>query len=275
MPGKILVDTTPLRESRDFRLLFIGQLISMLGSQLTVVAIPYQVFTDDAFVAPGGRHQPGPALPVHRRRAGGRTAGRLPRPPAHHALVGDRTLADQRRAGRQRLGQPPFPAGDLPGEFGRRRRERLLQHGPDGLGARPGGTSPHSGGRRHDADHLPGGERRRPGALGNSPRHRPPARLRDRRRHLRGRVHRHGDDGSYPRRRGSRYRPLGVDQGGDAVPAQAIRPCRASTSSTSTPWSSACHAPCSPPWPARCSAAAPSRWASSMPHPAWVPSSGR
>jgi MFS family permease len=44
MPGKILVDTTPLRESRDFRLLFIGQLISMLGTQLTVVAIPYQVY---------------------------------------------------------------------------------------------------------------------------------------------------------------------------------------------------------------------------------------
>jgi MFS family permease len=44
MPGKILVDITPLRQSRDFRLLFTGQLISMLGSQLTVVAIPYQVF---------------------------------------------------------------------------------------------------------------------------------------------------------------------------------------------------------------------------------------
>jgi MFS family permease len=44
MPGKILVDTTPLRESRDFRLLFTGQLISMLGTQLTVVAIPYQVY---------------------------------------------------------------------------------------------------------------------------------------------------------------------------------------------------------------------------------------
>ncbi|HEY3841738.1 MAG TPA: MFS transporter [Acidimicrobiales bacterium] len=44
MPGKILVDTAPLRDSRDFRLLFIGQLISMLGSQLTVVAIPYQVY---------------------------------------------------------------------------------------------------------------------------------------------------------------------------------------------------------------------------------------
>jgi MFS family permease len=44
MPGKILVDITPLRESRDFRLLFIGQLISMLGTQLTVVAIPFQVY---------------------------------------------------------------------------------------------------------------------------------------------------------------------------------------------------------------------------------------
>jgi MFS family permease len=45
MPGRILVDTTPLRESRDFRLLFIGQLVSMLGTQLTVVAIPYQVYS--------------------------------------------------------------------------------------------------------------------------------------------------------------------------------------------------------------------------------------
>ncbi len=44
MPGRILVDLTPLRESRDFRLLFTGQLISMLGTQLTVVAIPYQVY---------------------------------------------------------------------------------------------------------------------------------------------------------------------------------------------------------------------------------------
>src|ERR1700679_746493 len=44
MPGKILVDTTPLRESRDFRLLFSGQLVSALGTQLTVVAIPYQVY---------------------------------------------------------------------------------------------------------------------------------------------------------------------------------------------------------------------------------------
>jgi MFS family permease len=45
MAGRILVDTSPLRESRDFRLLFNGQLISMMGTQLTVVAIPYQVYS--------------------------------------------------------------------------------------------------------------------------------------------------------------------------------------------------------------------------------------
>jgi MFS family permease len=37
------VDVTPLRH-RDFRLLFWGQLISMLGSQITYVAIPFQVY---------------------------------------------------------------------------------------------------------------------------------------------------------------------------------------------------------------------------------------
>ncbi|MGH9030137.1 MAG: MFS transporter [Acidimicrobiales bacterium] len=44
MPRRILLDVTPLRESRDFRLLFTGQLISTLGNQMTVVAIPFQVY---------------------------------------------------------------------------------------------------------------------------------------------------------------------------------------------------------------------------------------
>ncbi len=34
----------PIRDSRDFRLLFSGQLVSTLGTQLTAVAVPYQVF---------------------------------------------------------------------------------------------------------------------------------------------------------------------------------------------------------------------------------------
>jgi MFS family permease len=41
---RLLVDVGPLRHSRDFRLLFSGQLVSTLGTQLTVVAVPYQVY---------------------------------------------------------------------------------------------------------------------------------------------------------------------------------------------------------------------------------------
>ena len=40
----LLVDTTPLRVSRDFRLLWIGQAVSLLGSMITTAALPYQVF---------------------------------------------------------------------------------------------------------------------------------------------------------------------------------------------------------------------------------------
>ena len=41
---KLLVDMTPLRRSREFRLLYGGQIISYLGTQMTVVAAPFQVF---------------------------------------------------------------------------------------------------------------------------------------------------------------------------------------------------------------------------------------
>lgn len=40
----LLLDVSPLRDSRQYRLLYTGQLISLLGRQLTVVAVPYQVF---------------------------------------------------------------------------------------------------------------------------------------------------------------------------------------------------------------------------------------
>lgn len=40
----LLVDTTPLRVSRDYRWLFAGQSVSLLGSQLTLVAVPFQVY---------------------------------------------------------------------------------------------------------------------------------------------------------------------------------------------------------------------------------------
>jgi MFS family permease len=45
MPSRLLIDLTPLRASRDFRRLFVGQTVSMIGSQLTVVAIAFQVYS--------------------------------------------------------------------------------------------------------------------------------------------------------------------------------------------------------------------------------------
>ncbi len=41
---RLLIDLTPLRRSRDFRRLVAGELVSVLGNQLTTVAIPYQVY---------------------------------------------------------------------------------------------------------------------------------------------------------------------------------------------------------------------------------------
>ena len=41
----ILLDLTPLRRSRDYRALISGLGVSVLGNQLTAVAVPYQVYT--------------------------------------------------------------------------------------------------------------------------------------------------------------------------------------------------------------------------------------
>lgn len=40
----LVVDTTPLRESRDFRLIWISQLVAMVGRQMIVVGVPLQVY---------------------------------------------------------------------------------------------------------------------------------------------------------------------------------------------------------------------------------------
>ena len=49
----LLVDTTPLRVSRDFRRLWLGQAVSLFGSMITAAALPYQVY-----------HQTGSSLAV-------------------------------------------------------------------------------------------------------------------------------------------------------------------------------------------------------------------
>jgi MFS family permease len=42
--ARLLVDVTPLRRSREFRLLYFGEVVSYLGTQMTIVAAPYQVY---------------------------------------------------------------------------------------------------------------------------------------------------------------------------------------------------------------------------------------
>jgi ENTS family enterobactin (siderophore) exporter len=42
--GRLVIDSSPLRESRDFRLLFIGRLTSIMGSNLTTVGVAVQVY---------------------------------------------------------------------------------------------------------------------------------------------------------------------------------------------------------------------------------------
>jgi MFS family permease len=44
--AKFFLDLVPLRENRNFRLLYLGQFVSLLGSNLTLVAVPYQVYRD-------------------------------------------------------------------------------------------------------------------------------------------------------------------------------------------------------------------------------------
>src|ERR1700685_1088650 len=40
----VLLDITPLRRSRDYRALIAGLGVSVLGNQLTTVAVPFQVY---------------------------------------------------------------------------------------------------------------------------------------------------------------------------------------------------------------------------------------
>jgi MFS family permease len=46
LPFRIAVDTRPLRESRDYRLLIVGGLVTGFGTQAGLVALPYQVYVE-------------------------------------------------------------------------------------------------------------------------------------------------------------------------------------------------------------------------------------
>ena len=65
VPMGVLVDITPLRVSPDFRRLWFGQAISLVGTTVTAAALPFQVFAiTDSSLAVGllGLAQLGPLL---------------------------------------------------------------------------------------------------------------------------------------------------------------------------------------------------------------------
>ena len=72
------MDVGPLRRHRDFRLLFIGQVVTFLGSMVTYVALPYQAYqlTGSSLVV--GLLGVAEFAPADRDRAGRRRAGRRP-----------------------------------------------------------------------------------------------------------------------------------------------------------------------------------------------------
>ena len=49
----LLLDLTPLR-GREFRLLFLGRLVASLGSMITFVALPFQMYEETGSTLAGG-----------------------------------------------------------------------------------------------------------------------------------------------------------------------------------------------------------------------------
>ena len=73
---RLLIDVTPLRRSRDLRWLVAGELVSVLGNQLTTVAVPVQVYQLTHSSLDVGLVSLAPLFPLIAGRAAGRLRGR-------------------------------------------------------------------------------------------------------------------------------------------------------------------------------------------------------
>jgi Transmembrane secretion effector len=77
---RLALDVSPVRESRDYRLLFAGQIVSNIGTQAALVALPYQIFVlshSAVLVGLLGAFELGPMIVVS--LVGGALADRLDR----------------------------------------------------------------------------------------------------------------------------------------------------------------------------------------------------
>ena len=135
--NRIFLDLGPLRESRGFRLLFAGQFVEVFGSQLTAVAIPFQVYELTRSSLQVGLVSLAQLVPL----VAGALTGGSPWPTRYDRRESSwwsrRLLLalDQRRPGRstRRYRQPEGAAGlrPLPGQRGLGRPgSGLGHHGP-------------------------------------------------------------------------------------------------------------------------------------------------
>ena len=135
---RLLIDLTPLRRSRDLRRLVSGELVSVLGTQLTTVAVPYQVYQltrssldvglvsiTQLFPLIAGSLLAGSVVDAMDRRTaadGGAGAdGRLQRRAGGQRRPGDLAVAVVRAAG---------PGGRVQRAGQRRAQRHRAEHGP-------------------------------------------------------------------------------------------------------------------------------------------------
>src|SRR5580704_2441144 len=79
--ARVLIDLAGLRRSRDLRLLVLGELVSVFGSQLTTVAVPYQVYQLTRSSLDVGLVSLAQLFPLIGGSAAGRIGGRRHGPP--------------------------------------------------------------------------------------------------------------------------------------------------------------------------------------------------
>jgi MFS family permease len=118
----LAVDVTPLRESREFRLLFIGQGVSFAGSMITYVAIPFQTYelTRSSLVV--GLVSLAELVPILVMSFVGGALADRGRSAAHGAHHADQRVRSGRRAGCQRCAATPTALGSVLRCRRRRRR---------------------------------------------------------------------------------------------------------------------------------------------------------
>jgi MFS family permease len=106
---RIAVDVTPMRESREFRLIVLGEVVTGLGNQAALVALPFQIYVvshSAALVGLLGAFELGPLIAVS--LVGGAIADRVDRRPVLAAAqVGVLIVAAVLAAVTFTTGKPP------------------------------------------------------------------------------------------------------------------------------------------------------------------------